>query len=87
MSGNSDRKVNVVRLLAVHMDMGAKAAACAITHGQVSIDGHTIGMAWAVDHWTERQLHGRMLKCGPREARILGSRLVADHDQMKLAAA
>ena len=29
----------------------------------------------AVDHWTVGQLRGRMLKCGHREARILGSRL------------
>ena len=74
-SSNDDEKVNVVRLLAVNLDMGSKAAVCAISHGQVSIDGHTIHMGWAVDHWTVGQLRGRMLKCGHREARILGSRL------------
>lgn len=82
----SSDKVNVVRLLAVHLDMGSRAAVCAISHGQVSIDGHTISMQWAVDHWTEEQLQGRMLKCGSREARILGSRLVRDYEQTAIGA-
>lgn len=75
----------MVRLLAVNLHMGSKAAVCAITHGQVSIDGHTIGMKWAVDHWTEDQLRGRMLKCGNRESRILGSRLAKpDFEQTQI---
>jgi hypothetical protein len=82
-----DRKVNVVKLLRLHFNMGVNAAVCAISHGQVSIDGHTIHMKWAVDHWTEAQLYGRVLKCHSQEARIIGSRLVKDLDQMKLAAA
>lgn len=86
MSGNSEQKVNVVRLLAVNLNMGSKAAVCAISHGQVSIDGHTITMAWAVNHWTEDQLRGRMLKCGNRECRILGSRLAPpDFEQTQIA--
>lgn len=69
-------KVNVVRLLAVNFNMGSKAAVCAISHGQVSIDGHVICMKWAVDHWTEGQLRGRMLQVkGRGERQILGSRL------------
>lgn len=72
--------------MCLHFNMGSKAAVCMISHGQVSIDGHTIAMKWAVNHWTEEQLQGRMLKAGHQEARIIGSRLVRDYDQMKVLA-
>jgi hypothetical protein len=80
-------KVNVIRLLCHHFSMSAVAAVNCVTHGNVSIDGHTIHMGWAVDHWTEDQVYGRMLAVrGRGEARILGSRLVRDYEQTTIGA-
>lgn len=81
---NCSPKVNIVRLLAREFGCKSFAAVCMIGHGQVYIDGHCMRMKW-VEHWTEEQLQGRILKCPAGERRILGSRLVRDQEQMTLA--
>lgn len=63
--------------------MGCKdrAAMCLITHGQVSIDGHTVRPQW-VHHWTEEQLRGRMMHVAGRgEFRLFGSRAAPVYEQ------
>lgn len=64
---------------------GAKrlAVETMVAHGQVYIDGHCIQPRW-LNHWTADQLHGRILKCPRGEYRLLGGRLVRDHEQMSL---
>lgn len=79
-----DRKVNIVLIMQRDLHMSKKAALSMISHGQVTIDGHTVQMRHAVNHWTERQLYGRMLKAGWREHRLLGSRLIEHLEQLKL---
>jgi hypothetical protein len=83
-SANSSRKVDLVHLLAQNFHCKSYAALCMISHGQVYIDGHCVRPQWR-RHWTQEQLHGRMLKCPAGEARIFGSRLIRDYEQMRLA--
>lgn len=66
-------------------NLGASRVAvmCMVRHGQIYIDGHCIQARW-LNHWTEDQLYGRMLKCPHGEFRILGSRLMKDYEQMRL---
>lgn len=79
-----DRKVNIVKVMQRDLHMSKDGAICMIVHGQVTIDGHTIGMRHAVNHWTEKQLYGRMLKAGHREHRLIGSRMVEHLEQLRL---
>lgn len=65
--------IDVVALMGAHHDTGAKAALCMLSHGQVTLDGRTLGMD---DRWLPREaLAGRMLCSGHRCARVLGSAL------------
>lgn len=87
-SGNFDKDlrkpVDILKLLQQHFNCSPSAAHGLVAHGHVSIDGHTIHGAH-VRRWTGYQLYGRMLRAGQgREARILGSRLVRDLEQLTL---
>lgn len=64
---------DVVALLGAHHDTGQKAALCMLSHGQVRLDGRTLGVE---DRWLPREaLAGRVLCAGHRCARVLGSAL------------
>jgi hypothetical protein len=84
-SASSERTVDLVKVLKQHFGVEEYAAVNLLAHGNVTIDGHCVQMPWARNHWTEAQLYGRMLKCPRGEARLFGSRLVKDNDQLKLA--
>jgi hypothetical protein len=60
------------------------AVQCMVMKGQVHIDGHIMQWRW-MDHWTESQLQGRMVKCPAGERRIFGARLQSDYEQMELS--
>lgn len=76
------RKVNLVKVLEQAHGCKPYAAMCLISHGQVAIDGHTVQPRWAVNHWTEDQLRGRMLQVAGRgQTRLFGSRAVPDYEQ------
>lgn len=53
-------------------DSGDKALACAISHGQVTVDGYVIKPDddW---RWTMGQLCGRLAKVNHREGRLFGA--------------
>lgn len=53
------------------LDSGDKAVLCAVSHGQVTVDGYTIKVT-DDRRWTRAQLAGRMAKCNNREARLFG---------------
>lgn len=77
----SSKRVNLVKVLENVMGCKDRAAMCLITHGQVSIDGHTVRPQW-VHHWTEEQLRGRMMHVAGRgEFRLFGSRAAPVYEQ------
>jgi hypothetical protein len=78
-----DRKVNIVKVMARAFGASERAVMCMVTHGQVYIDGHCIQPQW-LNHWTEVQLYGRVLKCPAGEMRFLGSRLMRDYEQTRM---
>lgn len=47
------------------------AILCAVSHGQVTVDGHTIKLS-DDKRWARRQLVGRMAAMPGREARLFG---------------
>jgi hypothetical protein len=67
----SSRTVDVVKLMRDELDISAEAASALLCHGQVSIDGRTIGMGET--RWPQRELTGRMLKAGARQAMMFSS--------------
>lgn len=76
------RRVNLVRVLEDLTGAKSYAATCLISHGQVKIDGHTVHMQWARNHWTEDQLRGRMLEVAGRgQFRLYGSRAAPLYEQ------
>lgn len=78
-----DARIDLVKLLE-GLDIGEFAAIGLLSRGSVTIDGHTVSIAHR-HRWVARQLYGRILKAGEREMRIIGSRLMSDYEQMKLA--
>jgi hypothetical protein len=80
----SSKKVNLVKVMAQKFGCGSYAVQCMVAHGSVTIDGHTVQPGW-LRVLTEEQVYGRMLKCPRGEARLIGSRLVEDYEQLKLA--
>lgn len=85
MSASSERKVDLVRVLQRQFGIESYAAANMLARGNVKIDGHVVQMIWARNHWTERQLYGRMLSCPRGDYRLFGGRLVQDFEQMSFA--
>ena len=60
------KTVNLRGLLRREFDLSDEAAGALICHGQVAIDGRVIGMGEMI--WDRRELTGRMLRAGRREA-------------------
>lgn len=54
-----------------------------VTHGQVYIDGHCVQPSW-LEALTAERLEGRVVKCPRGELRVVGGRLIRDHEQMEL---
>jgi 16S rRNA U516 pseudouridylate synthase RsuA-like enzyme len=77
--------VDLTKVISRELRCSKLAVQCMVVKGQVSIDGHTLQMRW-MNHWTEAQLQGRMLKCPAGERRIFGARLLRDYEQMTLGA-
>jgi len=58
-------------------DSCERAMLCALSHGQVTIDGYVIRPRH-LERWTAEQLRGRFaVLCGSRAARLYGSRVIA----------
>lgn len=75
--------VDIILVLMSSFSVSAEAAEGMIAHGQVYIDGHCMRLQW-VRHWTRGQLYGRMLKCPRGEYRMMGGRLEAHWEQMRI---
>lgn len=64
------------------LGISSNAANCLLGHGQVQLDGRTLGCderTWQID-----DLRGRMLKAGRMEGRLYGSRRIDDTDPRRL---
>lgn len=49
-----------------------------VSDGQLTIDGNVVRAEWMRDHWTVRQLYGRMMRCPQRGSyRLFGSVVAA----------
>jgi hypothetical protein len=69
-----DRRVNLYTVLQKTWGINQMAAENLINHGHVRIDGHVVQKVWAKNHWTVRQLRGRMLSSPRGQVRLFGSR-------------
>lgn len=54
------------------LDSKDRALACAIAHGQVSVDGYTI-QPTDDRRWSEERLRGRLARVNSRTGRLFGS--------------
>lgn len=64
--------ISILSVLARDLHMSAEAARCMVGHGQVSVDGRTVGLDEV--EWRREDIAGRMLQAGKRQMRVLGSR-------------
>lgn len=84
MSGSSSPEtIDICDVMAEHFGASREAVHSMVHHGRVTIDGHTMKLKW-MNHWTADQLYGRMLTCPVGSARLIGSRLMKDTEQLKL---
>jgi hypothetical protein len=67
---------DVVALMGRYLDAGQKAALCALSHGQVTLDGRTLGVADR--RLPTDEIRGGMLCIAGRCSRVLGSRAVVN---------
>lgn len=64
-----DRLVNIVREGGKVLHASESAMLCAISHGQLIIDGYVVQMA-DIDRWRRSQLQGRTISIHHRKAVI-----------------